>query len=128
VKIFWNPELELQAMLAENETLRSQRDGLSGRALSMDETIRMGQAIEQAMKQRQDAIAQTVREMLMPLAVEVRENDNINETMIFNTAYLIPWNSEPDFAAQVDAIDQRFAGQLTIRYNNFTAPYNFAMI
>jgi hypothetical protein len=48
--------------------------------------------------------------------------------MIYNAAYLIPWDDEPQFGEQVEQLDQKFDSRLKIRYNNLTAPYNFARL
>ena len=52
----------------------------------------------------------------------------MTEEMIYNAAYLIPWDSESNFSEKVQAIDQKFGDRLRIRYNNFTAPYTFAQL
>ena len=52
----------------------------------------------------------------------------MTEEMIYNAAYLIPWESEPQFSDQVEAIDKKFGDRLRIRYNNFTAPYTFTQL
>jgi Gas vesicle synthesis protein GvpL/GvpF len=126
VKLFWDSETELQALLAEDDELRTQRDSLEGRSLSMDEVVRIGQRIEQAMSDRKQQIIQAFQTHLNPLAVETVENDAMTEAMIYNAAYLIPWETEAEFSEQVESLDQQFEGRLKIRYNDFTAPYNFA--
>nr|WP_083580144.1 GvpL/GvpF family gas vesicle protein [Planktothrix tepida] len=50
------------------------------------------------------------------------------DDMIYNTAYLIPWDQESEFSQKVEAIDQQFGDRLRIRYNNLTAPYTFAQL
>lgn len=45
--------------------------------------------------------------------------------MIYNGSYLIDWDREPEFATAVENLDKQFENRLRIRYNNFTAPYNF---
>jgi hypothetical protein len=62
------------------------------------------------------------------LAEEFVENDPMTEEMIYNAAYLIPWDSESNFSEKVEAIDQKLGDRLRIRYNNFTAPYTFAQL
>jgi Gas vesicle synthesis protein GvpL/GvpF len=62
------------------------------------------------------------------LAIERIENDLLTDSMIYNAAYLIPWDAEPRFSEQVEALDQQFENRLRIRYNNFTAPFNFAQL
>lgn len=125
VKVFWEPDQELQQLMAENPTLQAQRNSLEGKNLSMDEIVLIGQAIERAMAQRQQAIITAFRELLNEVAIAVVENDTLTATMIYNAAYLIPWDTEPTFSQLVETLDQQFNSRLKIRYNNFTAPFNF---
>lgn len=125
VKVFWEPDQELQKLMAENPSLQAQRDSLEGKNLSMDEIVVIGQAIERAMEHRKQTVITAFREALNGAAIAVVENDTLTETMIYNAAYLIPWDSEPNFSQLVEALDQQFDNRLKIRYNNFTAPFNF---
>ncbi|MBP0012555.1 MAG: GvpL/GvpF family gas vesicle protein [Roseofilum sp. SBFL] len=128
VKVLWEMEEELQQLLAENEELRAKRDRLEGQPLAMDQVIGIGQALEQALQRRQDGIIAQFQQVLNPLAIEVIENESLTDAMIYNTAYLIPWDDEPEFSQQVEHLDLQFEGRLRIRYNNFTAPFNFAKL
>ncbi|GAB4377776.1 MAG: hypothetical protein Kow00121_28190 [Elainellaceae cyanobacterium] len=128
VKVFWDADRELEMLLHENARLREQRDRLEGKNLSMDQVVQIGQAIERAMSDRKQNIIEIFQEALNPLAVEVAENDALMDTMIYNAAYLITWETEPQFSHAVEAIDHRFENRLRIRYNNFTAPFNFAQL
>ncbi len=128
VKLFWEQDNELQRLLEENPDLRAQRDNLEGKPLTMDEVVSMGQAIERSLDSRKRTIIESFRTALNPLAVNMVENDSLTEAMIYNAAYLIPWETESDFGEQVEALDRQFEGRLKIRYNNFTAPFNFAQL
>lgn len=128
IKVFWDQEHELQTLLEENPFLRSQRDSLEGKNLSMDEVVAIGQAIERSLVDRKQQIIYAFQQQLNAQAIEVVENDVMTESMIYNAAYLIPWEREAAFSHQVEAIDQQFEGRLKIRYNNFTAPFNFAQM
>ncbi|MGB3495009.1 MAG: GvpL/GvpF family gas vesicle protein [Elainellaceae cyanobacterium] len=128
VKIFWDATVELEMLMQENERLRQERDRLDGKALSMEDVISIGQSIEQAMNDRKETIINHFQDMLNSMAVEIVENDPMTETMIYNAAYLIGWDDEPQFSQKVEALDSEFEGRLRIRYNNFTAPFNFAQI
>ncbi|NJR50374.1 MAG: GvpL/GvpF family gas vesicle protein [Leptolyngbyaceae cyanobacterium CSU_1_3] len=128
VKLFWDGDAELQALMAEDEALRSQRDRLEGRSLGMEEIVAIGQTIERAISDRKRQIIAAFQTALNPLAEEVVENDSLTEAMIYNAAYLIRWDEEATFSAQVEALDQQFDRRLKIRYNDFTAPYNFAQL
>jgi Gas vesicle synthesis protein GvpL/GvpF len=125
VKVFWEPDRELEALMQENADLQAARDRLEGKSLSMDQVVKMGQAIERAMGDRQHSIQEAFRAALNGWAIEVVENDALTDKMIYNAAYLIPWDSEPPFGEQVEALDRTFENRLRIRYNNFTAPFNF---
>lgn len=126
IKVFWNVNDELQLILADNESLRNQRDRLEGKQLSMDEVISIGQRIEQAIADHRQQIIEVFERALIPLAIDWVENDLLTESMIYNAAYLIPWDGESLFSQKVDQVDQELGGRLRIRYNNFTAPFNFA--
>lgn len=128
VKLLWDQANELELLMAENDQLQQKRDRLEGKQLSMDEVVAIGQAIETAIDQRKTSILETFRAGLNPLAVEVIENEPMMDTMIYNAAYLIPWDEEPSFNQTLETIDAQFSDRLRIRYNNFTAPYNFAQL
>lgn len=128
VKVFWEQASELETLMQEEEDLQGERDRLEGKSLSMDQIVRIGQAIEQAMSARKQGIIDVFQSTLNSLAIEVVENDPLTDTMIYNAAYLIPWDDEPHFGEQVESLDQKFDGRLRIRYNNFTAPFNFTQV
>ena len=128
IKAYWEPDAELQKLLLENDELKVQRDSLIGQNLTMDEVIGIGQAIEEKMNSRKQDIIQMFQTNLNQMSIDVVENDLQTEKMIYNAAYLIPWESEPEFGEKVEAIDSKFEGRFTIRYNSFTAPFNFARI
>lgn len=128
IKVVWEPDSELEMLMQENDQLRAQRDSLEGKSLSMDEVVRIGQAIEQAMESRKQTIIDAFQQALSPLAIEAVENDLLTDAMIYNAAYLIPWEKEPQFSEQVEMLDHQFEDRLRIRYNNFTAPFNFAQL
>lgn len=128
IKVFWDNNNELQALMATNQALKQQRDALEGKALSMDEVIQIGQRIEANLETRKQDIIQVFCEKLNPLAVEVSESELLTDNMIYSAAYLIPWEAETKFSEVVEQIDQAFDGRLRIRYNNFTAPYTFAQL
>jgi hypothetical protein len=128
IKILWNTKSELQEMMASNPDLKQQRDNMEGKKLSMEEVIGIGQLIESNLLTRKETVIQVFCNELNPLAKEVVESEPMMEEMIYNAAFLIPWESESAFSERVEAIDQKFGDRLRIRYNNFTAPYTFAQL
>jgi hypothetical protein len=128
VKVFWNSQSEIQGLLESNVSLKKKRDAMEGKALSTSEIIEIGKLIENGLQLRKQAVIDVFRSELNALAEEFVENDPMTEEMIYNAAYLIPWESESNFSQKVEAIDQKFGDRLRIRYNNFTAPYTFAQL
>ncbi|MFN6526411.1 GvpL/GvpF family gas vesicle protein [Nostoc sp. ChiSLP03a] len=128
VKVFWDTEAEIQGLLAEHPNLKTQRDKLVGQPLSMEQAIQIGQAIEQGMSDRKQGIIDVFQGTLNSIAIDMVENTPQMDTMIYNAAYLIPWEAESQFSEHVEALDRQFEDRLRIRYNNFTAPFNFARL
>ncbi|MEN9206429.1 MAG: GvpL/GvpF family gas vesicle protein [Thermostichales cyanobacterium DRC_bins_46] len=128
VKVFWDPQKELQLGLEENPDLKRRRDQMAGSPLGLDAVVRIGQELEQMLEGRRQGIARTFVERLRPLSSEMVVGELLTENMACNLAFLIPWEGEPEFAQQVERLDQEFQQRLRIRYNNFTAPYNFARL
>lgn len=126
IKISWETNQELERLMQENAQLRAERDRLDGKHLTMDEVIHIGQTIEQAMEGRKQNVIEQFRQRLNPLSIECIENEVLTDAMIYNAVYLIDWDIEPQFSEQVEALDHQFENRLRIRYNNFTAPFNFA--
>ncbi|MDZ8068080.1 MAG: GvpL/GvpF family gas vesicle protein [Nostoc sp. DedQUE08] len=128
VKVFWDTEAEIQGLLAENPNLKTERDKLVGQPLSMEQAIQIGQAIERGMSDRKQGIIDVFQGTLNSIAIDMVENTPQMDTMIYNAAYLIPWEAESQFSEHVEALDRQFEDRLRIRYNNFTAPFNFARL
>ncbi|MDX2255772.1 MAG: GvpL/GvpF family gas vesicle protein [Pseudanabaenaceae cyanobacterium bins.39] len=128
VKLFWNQTEELNLAVLENADLRQKRESLVGKILSMDEAIEIGQDLEAAIEKRQQNIVETFFNALNPLAYEYAEGELLTENMVYNASFLIDWDQEPEFAATVESLDRQFENRLRIRYNNFTAPYNFVKV
>lgn len=128
IKILWDTKAELQAMMDSNPELKHRRDQMEGKNLSMEEVIEIGQLIETNLKLRKESVVQAFFNELKPLAEEVIESEPMTEEMIYNAAFLIPWDNESQFSERVEEIDKQFGNRLRIRYNNFTAPYTFAQI
>lgn len=128
VKLFWNQTEELNLAVMENPDLQRRREALVGKMLSMDEAISIGQDLEAAIEQRQQVIVNAFLETLKPLSYDYAEGELLTENMIYNGSFLIDWNKEPEFAAAVEDLDKKFENRLRIRYNDFTAPYNFVNV
>ncbi|MDX2272075.1 MAG: GvpL/GvpF family gas vesicle protein [Cyanobacteriota bacterium] len=128
VKVFWDPDQELQLALNENPDLKRQRDAMAGAPLGLDAVVKIGRELEQLLENRRHQITETFVAILSPLASDRVEGELLTENMAYNGSFLIHWEDEPLFAQKVEDLDHLFQGRLRIRYNNFTAPYNFTKL
>lgn len=128
IKLFWDQPAELNLILQEDPALNQNREALVGKPLSMDEAIKIGKQLESALEERQKLIIDTFLNILTPLSHEYVEGELLTENMIYNAAFLIDWQREPEFATAVETLDTHFEHRLRIRYNNFTAPFNFVKL
>ncbi len=131
VKIFWDEKVELDLELQENQDLQQQKQAYGVKALSMDQAIEVGQIVANALEQRKTRIVNHFMALLSPMALKsiIGKPMTTNMTdMIGNISFLIENDREPEFAQQVEAIDALYDSRLRLRYNNFTAPYNFVKL
>jgi Gas vesicle synthesis protein GvpL/GvpF len=126
IKLFWNQVTELNLLMEENIPLKQKRESLLGKTLTMDEAIDIGQELEACLEARQQEIITSFLALLRPLCHEYVEGELLTENMLYNASFLIDWDIEEKFAAAVEQLDGEFDQRLRIRYNNFTAPFNFA--
>ena len=99
-----------------------------GKALSMDQAIAIGKELEEALEQRQQDIIDGFMQFLQPLCRLCSEyivGALLTENMLYSVAFLIDWDHEPEFAIAIEKLDAKYDNRLRIRYNNFTAPFNF---
>jgi Gas vesicle synthesis protein GvpL/GvpF len=125
IKLFWNQSEELNLILAENHSLNQRRESLMGKTLSIDEAIEIGKQLESAVEQRQQDIINGFMEILEPLSHDRVVGELLTENMLYNAAFLIDWDRESEFAIAVENLDNKYDNRLRIRYNNYTAPFNF---
>ncbi|MDX1977093.1 MAG: GvpL/GvpF family gas vesicle protein [Pseudanabaenaceae cyanobacterium bins.68] len=126
IKLFWDQLQEINLLLAENTALNQKRQDLLGRTLTMDQAIDIGQELEAGLEARQQQIVSSFLTVLRPLCHEYVEGELLTENMLYNASFLIDQDREPEFAKAIATLDQEFDQRLRIRYNNFTAPFNFA--
>jgi hypothetical protein len=125
IKLFWDELKELNLVLEADADLKERRESMAGKTLSMDEAISIGRELEEALEEHKQGIIDSFLSVLQPLSYEYTEGELLTANMLYNAAFLIDWEREPEFAQAIDALDTKFDNRLRIRYNNFTAPFNF---
>ncbi len=127
LKVFWKRE-KLFAELAEGwDDIRSLRDEMASRPQGAAhlEQIRLGQLVEQAMEQLRTRDAEQIVRELESLSTEMKTNHLITDMMILNAAFLVEKEREPLFDAAVDALAERNAERLMMKYVGPLPPFDF---
>jgi hypothetical protein len=62
------------------------------------------------------------------LSKEVKINDNYGERMLLNAAFLIKNDTENEFDAAINALDDEYGELLTFKYVGTLPPYNFVTL
>jgi len=123
LKVLWNREQLFEEIVAEHDRIRALRGGIAG--ASVNERIELGQLTSEAIAWKSDQEAQVLLEELEPLAIDLRLNRLLNDTMIINAAFLVEKNHLEAFDVQVKALAAAQEGRLTFRYAGPVPPYHF---
>lgn len=130
LKAFWFEEVIFAEILADNPTIRSLRDSLTGR--SPDETyyerIRLGELIEAEMSQCRTADADQILNKLRPLADACQVSPPITDRMVVNAAFLLPRSAESTLEAAVHELDAQLGTRIMFKIVGPVPPYNFVNV
>ena len=127
LKILWTqPETVFNRILDENPQIKRLRDRLnaSNGGLQKDQ-IRLGDMVENALKNKKKELEKTILKFLNGLWVEHKENKILGDHMVVNSVFLVLKDVETQFDKAVEKIDEYFAGQLKIKYVGPAPPSNF---
>src|SRR5205085_12025429 len=76
-------------------------------------------------QRKADAEVASRLDVLEPLAVETRVNENQTDLMLLNAAFLVDKGQEQAFDARVQALSEAQAGRQIFQYVGPLPPYNF---
>lgn len=127
LKALWYEGIVFDEILAERTDIRQLRDSLQGKAPEKTyyERIRLGEMVEDAVRQKRLDDEQTILNCLRPLAVDTRVNDIFGERMIVNASFLVHRRNEPELDAAIQALDAQMKQRMLFRYVGPVPPYNF---
>jgi hypothetical protein len=92
------------------------------------ERMRIGQMVEEALREEKQSAADDIVETLSPLAAEVKTNNTYGELMIVNAAFFVSKSQEADFDRSVQELGERYAGKATFKYVGTMPPFNFVSL
>ncbi len=124
LKVLWKRERVFAEIVAARDDIRSLRDEMVSGSGHFEQ-IRLGQLVEQAMALLRTRDAEEIESELAPLCVEMKTNALLTDMMIVNAAFLVEKASEARFDAAVNAIAERNAERLILKYVGPLPPFDF---
>jgi hypothetical protein len=125
IKAFWKRDKLFAEIATADDDIRSLRNEMASRPLGHNEQIRLGQLVEQAMAELRTRDADQIAADLEPLCVEMKMNHLLTDMMVLNAAFLVEKEHEGRFDAAVDAIAERNAERLIMKYVGPLPPFDF---
>ena len=130
VKALWYEGIVFQEILAERADIRQLRDSLQGKSPEKTyyERIRLGELVEDAVRQKRSRDEDMILTTLSPYAVQLRANEIFGERMIVNASFLVDRAREAEMDAAIRALDAQQTQRVLFLYVGPVPPYNFVSL
>ncbi|MBI2185066.1 MAG: GvpL/GvpF family gas vesicle protein [Thaumarchaeota archaeon] len=86
--------------------------------------VELGRAVSEELAERGRKMSSEIYGRLAPLAVDSKINEPLRTEMILNAAFLVDSSKEGEFDRAVDAVEEKFGGEVSLRYV-VSPPYDF---
>jgi hypothetical protein len=121
LKAVFHEKYIFQEMIAQRPEIQRIRRQAGSRADLME----VGERVAAALEEEKERHRREVLDLLEPLAEEIRLNDNIGDRMFLNAAFLTTLPKEAEFDRVVNALSDRYAGQVRFLYIGTLPPFDF---
>jgi len=130
LKLLWDRERLFSEIVAERPDIRELRDRIAARPpdTAYYERIQLGELTEAAIAAKRDRDGEAILDALSPLAVDLRLNRLLTETMILNASFLVEREWIERFDAAVQHLGQVYAERLLFQYVGPLPPYSFVNV
>lgn len=127
VVVTWTDFASLLKEVGEEDEIQKGKAALAAnpRGVSVEDQLKIGMMIKEAVDRKRAAISRQVFETLAPASCAHSRHENMDDQMIINTAFLLAAAQRPEFERTLDELDARFNGKLKIRCVGPLAPYSF---
>lgn len=92
---------------------------------SLDERIALGEKVKKALKEKREAEAEEIIDVLKPKCIDLRLNGTVGDKMVLNSAFLVDRMQEQEFDDLVDNLTEKYKDRLQFKYVGPTPPFNF---
>lgn len=121
----WDVQKNLQEMAEKDPEIAACKKKL---AHSHADMAFVGMLLSKALKQRATKWKGEITRALSSHSIASAPHDLLNDTMVFNSSFLIPHQGEKDFMTGLEKMDAHFQGKLTFKCVGPLPPYSFATI
>ena len=114
-------------ILKEYEEIRVLKEKLATLPLekSYYQRMEIGKMVEEALQREKEIYKEDILSNLLPLAEEVKINNNYGELMIINAAFLVENSREAEFDQNVQALADKSGDKVKFKYVGTLPPFNF---
>ncbi|MBI4336423.1 MAG: GvpL/GvpF family gas vesicle protein [Chloroflexi bacterium] len=124
----WELEPVLREVAQEEAIVRA-RAALAGQGPpTLEQRVQMGQMVKAALDRRRAQYRQRAVAHLAPLAVDMAQNALVSDSLVMNTAFLVPRARQQAFEEAIRQLDQRFMGHIAFRIIGPLPPYSFSTV
>jgi hypothetical protein len=128
LKVLWEPELVIQEIEKEEESLRLLRHEISTqKGSTYFARMQYGRLVDSLLQERSEKLVAEIFSALGAVSVASRANKPIGDKMILNAAFLVSRDREPEFDTRVKEIGAKYEN-LKFKYTGPWPPYNFVNI
>jgi hypothetical protein len=85
----------------------------------------LGKMVEEALQREKEIYKEDILSNLLPLAEEVKINNNYGELMIINAAFLVKKHREMKFDKTIQHLDEKYGDKIKFKYVGTLPPFNF---
>lgn len=90
--------------------------------------MKIGEMVAEAHKKERENYKNSILDVLNPLSVDVKINDNYGDIMIINVAFLVKNIAESAFDKAVNDLEEKFDRFMTFKYVGTLPLYNFVTL
>ena len=127
LKAYWDPDEVAGVIGEEDKEVRKFKSRLQKGDLedSYENTLRVGELIEDKMDERRDILEEDVLDFLAPVTNQWQTGDLFDERMAVNFAFLLDRSDEKDFDRAMQELGESQESYLTFNYNGPWPPFSF---
>lgn len=130
LKALW-PEMDavFEEITQHNRDINRLKQRLmSRRGGTQRDQVKLGEMVKKALDNKKRAVESEILQQLKGLWVDHKSNQLFGDQMITNSAFLVKKDQEKSFDQAVDILNDRYDGQMKLKYVGPVPPCNFVEI